>query len=268
MKKIIKLKTNFKNFIKNFRKSNSVFSKNIKRWKKLPGGRERYNLETLNKKSDQECLEKYLHFSKFWEEERGWEYEKYKKKFTGKNVIEVGAGFGFDAYTYAQVANSYTCIDINPIQIEFIKRIHKLLSQSEEVISSNIFYQLLEDPFNHNYGEKKFNAFYSHGVFHHMPFEDAKKQFKNINRFLEKGSYIVFLMYPKERWEDAGKPSFKDFGKSTDGGCPWTEWYDKEKIIDLVGKEFKLIEVIPWAFQSTENGDDIPAFINFELEKI
>ena len=100
-----------------------------------------------------------------------------------------------------------------------------------------------------------------------MPFEDAKKQFNNLNRFLEKGCYVVFLMYPKERWEDAGKPNFRDFGRSTDGGCPWTEWYDEDKILNLVGEEFKLIDVIPWAFQKKENGD-VPAFINFELEKI
>ena len=51
-------------------------------------------------------------------------------------------------------------------------------------------------------------------------------------------------MYPKERWEDAGKPNFRDFGRSTDGGCPWTEWYDEDKILNLVGEEFKLIDVI------------------------
>lgn len=267
MKKIIKLKTHFKNFIRKYKISNSIFGKNIKRWTKLPGGKERYQLKSLIKKSDKEILEEYIYMSKFWNKERGWEYEKYKEKFTGKNVIEVGTGLGFDAYTYAQKANSYTCIDINPIQIEFIKRIHKLLSLSDGTTSSNIFYQLLEDPFNHNYGENKFNAFYSHGVFHHIPFEDAKKQFKNLNKFLEKGCYVVFLMYPRARWEDAGKPNFRDFGKSTDGECPWTEWYDEEKIINLVGDEFKLIDVIPWEFQKKETGD-IPAFINFELVKI
>ena len=168
---------------------------------------------------------------------------------------------GFDAYLYAQAANSYTCIDINPMQIAFIKRIHYLLGSSENKSVDNISYQVLDDPYNHYYGEKKFNAFFSHGVLHHMPFKNAKKQFKNINKYLNSGSVCVFLMYPKERWEYAGRPKFKDFGNSTDGGCPWTEWYDGKKILDLVGSEFELKDEIPWG-SSNE-----PEFVNFELIK-
>ena len=46
---------------------------------------------------------------------------------------------------------------------------------------------------------------------------------------------------------------------STDGGCPWTEWYDEEKILKLVGNQFDLKDSILWG-----NG---PEFINFELIK-
>lgn len=250
-----------RNLLNIFKNDKSIFRKNVKRWTKLPAGKERYRLEDLIKQSDKKCLETYLMWTEFWKEEKGWEHKRYKKAFTGKNVIEVGSGMGFDAYVYAQAANSYACIDINPMQIEFIQRIHSLMGTSEDKAIDNISYQVLEDPYNHYYGKNKFNAFFSHGVLHHVPFNDAKRQFKNINKYLMSGSFCVFLMYPKERWEYAGRPKFEDFGNSTDGGCPWTEWYDSEKILDLVGSEYDLKEVIPWG-SSNE-----PEFVNFELIK-
>ena len=88
MKKIINFKTNFKNFIKD-KISNIIFKKNIQRWTKLPGGKERYKLESLIEKSDKECLEKYIYLSKFWKEERGWEYEKYKKNSQVKMSLKL-----------------------------------------------------------------------------------------------------------------------------------------------------------------------------------
>eukprot|EP01022_Parablepharisma_sp_SALTPOND_P031654 TRINITY_DN81129_c0_g1_i1.p1 TRINITY_DN81129_c0_g1~~TRINITY_DN81129_c0_g1_i1.p1 ORF type:complete len:149 (+),score=13.67 TRINITY_DN81129_c0_g1_i1:40-447(+) len=84
---------------------------------------------------------------------------------------------------------------------------------------------------------------------------------ENISSHLEKGSKAVFLMYPKERWEQCGKPDFEIFGTMTDGeGTPWAQWYDEEKIMLLTGDEFRLDKTIPWGHNNAE-------FINFELTK-
>ena len=68
-------------------------------------------------------------------------------------------------------------------------------------------------------------------------------------------------MYPKQRWEHYGKPSFDKFGHYTDGGCPWTEWYDEDKITNLVGTNYKLLESKYWGWRNIE-------FVNFELQKV
>ena len=132
------------------------------------------------------------------EKEKGWEHEKYGQLFEGRNVVEVGSGLGFDAYILAQKANSYTCVDINPIQIDFIKRIHSLYLNYENKSINDISYEVLKNPFKHKY-HRKFDGFYSHGVLHHIPFKDAQKQFKNINKYLEKGSLCVFFDVSKRK---------------------------------------------------------------------
>jgi len=49
------------------------------------------------------------------------------------------------------------------------------------------------------------------------------------------------MVYPKERWEAHGEPSFEEFAVKTDwAGTPWSEWYDQEKILKLFGDNFKL----------------------------
>jgi len=68
------------------------------------------------------------------------------------------------------------------------------------------------------------------------------------------------LMYPKERWEMCGKPDFTQFGKYTDGGCPWTEYYDLDKMQRLVGKKYRLTDVSKWGGNAIE-------FVNFEFIK-
>ena len=55
-------------------------------------------------------------------------------------------------------------------------------------------------------------------------------------------------------------PDFSAFGNSTDGGCPWTEYYDLEKMQALVGSKYKLVDVSKWGHQSIE-------FVNYEFVK-
>ena len=49
------------------------------------------------------------------------EYEKYNKKFKGKNVIEIGTGLGFDAYTYLK--KKFILVDINQSKLNLSKKL-------------------------------------------------------------------------------------------------------------------------------------------------
>jgi hypothetical protein len=193
-----------------------------------------------------------------WNKERSWEYKRYSEMVKGRNVLEIGGGMGYDGMIYCKSAHTYTYGEINKTQLQFIKDMYRVL----EIPHYNVFYEYLENPFTHTF-PRMYQAFFAFGVLHHIPFEDAQKQYKQIDKFLESGAKVVMLMYPKKRWEKAGKPSFENFGKYTDGGCPWAEWYDEEKIMKLVGEGYELKETKYWGFAL----DDDSEFVNFELEK-
>lgn len=230
-----------------------LFGQNAKRWLTLPGGKRRRSIGFLLKYPDWLLKWQYERFAAFWKKERQWEHERYAELFSGRHVLEVGGGMGYDGLQYAKRAASYTWAELSETQIEFLKRIAGLYG------NGNFSYEWLQDPLTHAY-HRRFNAFYAHGVLHHVPLELAQAQFAQIDRYLEPGSKVVMLMYPKQRWIDCGKPSFETFGKYTDGGCPWAEWYDEEKILQLCGEGYKLLNTIYWGHNQTE-------FVNFELEK-
>lgn len=235
-------------------KETNIIKKNGSRWNRLPAGKFRMNILFLSKLPSTILKLAYKNFSRKWENERGWEYKKYKALFKGKDVLEIGSGLGYDGLVYSTISKSYTHAELNTNQLDFLKRIHRLFKTQIP-----IHFELLENPFQHTFN-RSFDAFYAHGVLHHIPFEEAKMQFQNIDKFLKKGAVVVFLMYPKERWVAAGRPSFDEFGNSTDGGCPWTEYYDTEKIKALVGENYELTCEYKWGSNSIE-------FVNFEFIK-
>lgn len=231
----------------------TYLNKNKKRWIKLPGGKKRISIDNLLRTSDFLFKLRYNYFSRFWRKERDWEHIKYSQLFRNRNVLEIGSGMGYDAMVYAEKSKSYTCAELNISQLYFLKRVFNLYGK-------NIDLEYLKNPLTHEF-DKKFQAFYAHGVLHHVPFEIAQQQFKNIDKYLEIGCEVIFLMYPKERWEAVGKPDFEKFGDYTDGGCPWAEYYDEEKILALVGDGYALKNTIKWGMNNIE-------FVNYELEKI
>lgn len=232
--------------------SQKFFEENKSWWNLLPGGKKRHRVERLLQHPDWWLKFRYNRFIKFWNKDRSWEYEKYSALFKDRNVLEIGGGLGYDGIVYSKTARSYTYAELNETQLSFIKRITKLfgVTNAHYVWMKDIYYSF----------PRSYNAFFAHGVLHHVPFEVAKAEFANINKYLEKGTIAVFLMYPKERWEHWGSPSFEKFGEYTDGGCPWSEYYDEEKIKALTGPEFELVSTKKWGWKNIE-------FVNFELVK-
>jgi SAM-dependent methyltransferase len=204
-----------------------ILNSNLVKWKTLPAGEGRRHVEQLLLMEDNDLLNFYNQSIAFWNRERGWEYEKYSKIFSGFSILEIGSGLGYDGMTFSKHAKKWTFCDIIPENIRFIQRISKLLQ------IKNVEFQILEDVLNHDHGES-YDGFYAHGVLHHIPFLMAKKEVENINKYLNPGAKVVLLMYPVERWELCGKPPFEEFGTMTDGeGTPWAEYYDEKKVQDL-----------------------------------
>jgi SAM-dependent methyltransferase len=240
---------------KNYTGSFNIIDENLQKWTTLPAGKKRESVITLTSLSEENLITFYKECANFWESERGWEHKRYSGFFAGKSVLEIGSGLGYDGIVFSQFVKKWTFSDIIRQNIQFIQKISNYYNLT------NVDFQIIENIFEHNF-KTSFDAFYAHGVLHHVPFEIAKQEVKNIDRFLLKGAKIVVLMYPYERWELCGKPSFEEFGVMTDGpNTPWAEYYDEKKIINLFGPNYNLDNIIKWGHEQKE-------FVNFELTKI
>lgn len=232
-----------------------ILNSNLVKWETLPAGQRRESVAKLLSIETEDLVAFYQNCIVFWEKERGWEYEKYSEMFSDRSVLEIGSGLGYDGITYSKSVRKWTFCDIIPQNIEFVRRIAGHLDVR------NASFQLIEDVIGHDFNEL-FDGFYAHGVLHHVPFELAQQEVKNIDRFLRSGSKLVLLMYPYERWKICGKPPFEEFGCITDGeGTPWAEYYDETKIQELFGDGYELEDCMKWGHQNAE-------FVNFELSKI
>jgi SAM-dependent methyltransferase len=235
-------------------KTNNILLSNLVKWKTLPAGKRRESVANLLSFEAEDLVAFYNDCITFWEQERGWEYEKYSVAFSGRSVLEIGSGLGYDGIAYAGSVKKWTFCDIIHENLKFIERIVNYQKVA------NVNFQLVEDIINHDYGEM-FEGFYAHGVLHHVPFEVAQKEVANIDRFLKSGAKVIILMYPYERWLMCGKPPYDEFGCMTDGeGTPWAEYYDDLKIQELFGDGYTLEACIKWGYQNAE-------FVNFELIK-
>ncbi len=233
---------------------NTILSQNLVKWDMLPAGKQRESVNNLLTLSTEAIFEFYRKCIEFWQKERGWEYERYSELFLGRSVLEIGSGLGYDGITYSKSVRKWTFCDIMPQNLAFIKKVAGHLEVK------NIYFQLIEDVFEHDFKDL-YDGFYAHGVLHHVPFEVAQKEVRNIDKFLLSGSKVVLLMYPYERWEMCGRPSFEEFGCMTDGeGTPWAEFYDEEKLKSLFGDGFELLNETKWGYRNSE-------FVNYELIK-
>lgn len=231
-----------------------VLNANQTKWQTLPAGPGRKNVQELLALNDADLETTYKTFVPFWERERGWEYERYTPLFTGRHVLEIGSGLGYDGIIFSQHASSWTFCDIIADNLAFVKRVTQLYGRT------NVAFQHLVDLASCSL-PRSYDGFYAHGVLHHVPFDLAQQEVANLNKYLNPGAHAVLLMYPYERWEMCGKPDFGKFGIMTDGaGTPWAEYYDEEKIQKLFGPSYSLLKATRWGHQNAE-------FINFELVK-
>jgi SAM-dependent methyltransferase len=231
-----------------------VLEKNQTKWLTLPAGECRHNVQDLLCLSDTDLKKAYSAFRPFWDRERGWEHDRYGAVFKDRHVLEIGSGLGYDGIMLSRNAATWTFCDIIEDNLSLVKRMSRLYDRQ------NVRFEKIGDISDHVF-PTTYDGFYAHGVLHHLPFDLAKKEVANINRYLEPGTRVVVLMYPIERWEMAGRPDFNRFGRLTDGeGTPWAEYYDDAKIGALFGPGYTLLETIKWGHQNSE-------FVNFELEK-
>jgi len=157
---------------------------------------------------------------------RGWYHELYKPILARRKVLDVGAGLGIDALTFARHGADVTMLDIVRSNVEHTARLARLLGVERNARS---FYMenlasLAELPTD-------FDVIWCQGSLINAPFEHVREEIQALLQHLPVGGRWIELAYPKERWVREGSMPFEKWGEKTDGeGTPWVEWYDLDKL--------------------------------------
>lgn len=200
------------------------------KWGEVPHGEEtRARSEDLLKLPDGELLRR-------WTEAladsaagaaysvRGWYHTLYRDVFRGKKVLEIGSGLGFDGITFAANGADWTFVDIVESNLEVVQRLCKLkgLTNARFCYMENLR-ALGELP-------RDYAAIYAQGSLINLPIDATRVEAQALLEHLPIGGRWIELAYPKRRWVHDGRMPADKWGIKTDGGAPWVEWHDLEKI--------------------------------------
>jgi SAM-dependent methyltransferase len=198
-----------------------------KKWGEIPAGRlERVRSEDLLRgKGDAELFALWLEaFPEGLDGiDRVWYQTLYKDVFRGKKLLDIGCGLAPDTIFYAWHGASVTFSDIVPANVEFARRVCNHLGLKAEFLS-------VDDLRSFDVLPRDFDVVYCSGSFINMPVEVARLEAQAILQHLPIGGRWVELGYPRARWEREGRLPETEWGSRTDGGAPWIEWHDLQKL--------------------------------------
>ncbi len=156
--------------------------------------------------------------------ESGWAHLVYRDVFRGKKVLDVGSGLGFDSIHFARHGAKVTFLDIAAENLEVVRRVCALRSVEDASFCH------LQDLDSLQSLPPDFDFIYAEGSLINAPLEMMRTEIQAFLEHLPVGGRLVTLAYPKVRWEREGRLPEQLWGTMTDGGAPWMEWHDLDKM--------------------------------------
>ena len=173
-------------------------------------------------------------WSQCWEEQatgrnfdvRGWYYTLYRDQWRGKRIIDIGSGLGYDAITFAGAgAAEVMCVDLALTNLEVIRRIATVRGlHNVRTLHMEDFGSLLQL-------DAYYDVVWACGSLINSPFAFTRAECQELLQHLKPEGRWVELAYPRTRWQREGRMPFDRWGEKTDGGAPWMEWKDLDKLL-------------------------------------
>jgi SAM-dependent methyltransferase len=155
---------------------------------------------------------------------RGWYESLYSDVFRGRKVLDFGCGLGISTIPFAQNGASVTFVDLVQSNVEVVRRVCKLKGLED----ARFCY--MQDLSSLTSLPSDYDFIYCCGSMINAPLGVIRLEASELLKHLKIGGRWIELAYPKSRWQRDGCPPFDRWGERTDGGAPWMEWHDLEKL--------------------------------------
>jgi ubiquinone/menaquinone biosynthesis C-methylase UbiE len=208
-----------------------------------------------------------MSFNKYWRESVPWSFKDEKltyeqrrklrydlqdymedaipfKKWSGKQVIEIGCGTGIDSAEFARNGAIVTSVDFAE---ESVKRTSETFREAG--LTGTV---LMRSANATGLPDKSFDAAYSFGVLHHIP--DVDGALREITRVLKPGGEGVFMVYNKDSLLNAYSILYLHRGEGSEeelatnyserrAGNPYTKLYTAEEALEQFHKYFSEVGI-------------------------
>ena len=231
-------------------------------WRLAPSGQGKHDTTAWSTASDAEL-------ARMWDAAFQSRFETYPEedvfartmaeRLRGCSVVSVGSGLGFHELLYASAGARMTCLDIVPSNLEVIARIagQKRIPIATAIADTQTTFPPEQD------------VVMLYGCLMHMPVAAQRDLLARAAGALAPHGRLLLMLYTWTfvartcGWERPDQFDPHVFARASDPtvgteDCPWSDWHDDAKLLDLLGLGFRITRRQEW------NDDQ---FVWYEVER-
>jgi len=173
----------------------------------------------------------------------------FAERAPGLRMVSIGSGLGFHELFYASAGARVTCCDIVETNLAAIATVAGRKGLHIDTVHND---DVGAQPLPGNV-----NLVFIYGCLMHMPVPSQREVIQRAREALVEGGSVVLMVYAWEfarrtcGWTDPSQFDPLTFARASDPtvgdeACPWSDWHDDAKILDLAGGGARILRRQTW----------------------
>jgi len=173
----------------------------------------------------------------------------FAERAPGLRMVSIGSGLGFHELFYASAGAGVTCCDIVETNLAAIAKVAERKGLHVETVHAD---DVAAQPLPGHV-----DLVFIYGCLMHMPVPAQRDLMRRAREALVESGSVVLMVYAWEfarrtcGWTDPSQFDPLTFARASDPtvgdeACPWSDWHDDAKILDLAGRGARILHRQPW----------------------